>query len=115
VPIGRDLDLDPDARGVASASGAELVAHCSFGQFLHEAAGLVIPDDEVGHLQPAPAGLALGEWKIARRTHDLAHAGMPEQMRVDGCRLTRAPCLEARNARTRTSARSEACLTMSQA
>lgn len=43
-----------------------------------------IADGQVCHLKTTPTSLALGKWEVACAAHDLAHARMAEQMRVDG-------------------------------
>ena len=52
---------------------------------------LVVAHAEVGHLQAAPAGLALSQGEVPCGADDLAHARVAEQVGVDGGGLADPP------------------------
>jgi hypothetical protein len=54
---------------------------------VHELLWLGIAQGEVLRVQAGPAGLLLGECRAPGVPHDLTHAGVAEQMRVDRRRL----------------------------
>jgi len=70
---------------------------------------------DIAAARAAPASLSLARTWLARTAHNLPHAGMPEQMRVYRRRLAHRPVFGGTQGQYRTSARSEASFTMSQA
>jgi hypothetical protein len=57
-------------------------------QLAHELARLVITDFQVRHLEAAPTSLALSKRQVVRRSNNLTHACMADEMRVDRRRFT---------------------------
>src|ERR1700730_3839046 len=93
--------------------GSELL-HRSIAQLLHQLAGLFIADGEVGHLQLAPAPGLAQEKVVVVRTIWRTRAWR-NRCGCTGAASPAGPCREARSARTRTFARSEASFTINQA
>ena len=57
------------------------------GEATHHLARFHVTNAQIGRLQARPTGLTLSEWQAFSLTHDLAHARMAEQMRMDRSRL----------------------------
>src|SRR5437667_5504593 len=62
-------------------------AGASVSHEFHRRAHLVITDSQIGHLQSTPARLLLSDRKTFCRAHDLAHAGVTEEVWMDWCWL----------------------------
>jgi hypothetical protein len=88
----------------------------SVRQSAHEATRLLVADAQVGRLQTRPACLTLRQWQALGLADELADPrAWRKRCGCTGAASPAGPYFEARSASTRTSARSEASLTMTQA